>query len=346
MTVRVATVLSAQDWEPRLVAHARETAALRIVLRAFQPDEIEERSDEIDVVVAGAEVTWVTPAQIAAWRHMGLRVLGVHARGDAPAAAMLQTAGVDDLANEDTDPESLITAIRFLAPPRDTEDTGVTGATMAVIGARGAPGTTEVALALALNEAGAGRCVLIDLDLDAPAIAIRLGLAPRPDLTDVADRVRAAGVIDHDAVHSIGRLDVITGSHRVGEDAIRPAMVEDVIEVATFGYDAVVLDLGAASPDDRILKRADRATLVVDASAVGVVRAARLAAEWSGPPPDVVVNRAARHERDQLIEAVKHWTGIEPVAVVDDRRAVRTAALAARLPDRHFRRALSMVSVR
>src|SRR3989337_1173135 len=76
-------------WLRRLVAHARETAELRIVLRAFQPDEIEERRDEIDIVVAGAEVAWVTPAQIATWRRMGLNVVGVHARGDVPAAAML-----------------------------------------------------------------------------------------------------------------------------------------------------------------------------------------------------------------------------------------------------------------
>jgi Flp pilus assembly CpaE family ATPase len=122
-------------------------------------------------------------------------------------------------------------------------------------------------------------------------------------------------------------------------------MVEDVVEVATSQYDTAVLDLGAAPPDDRILKRADQAILVVDGSAVGVVRAARLVAEWSGPPPQIVVNRAARHEHDQLIEAVLRWTGIEPVAVIDDRRSVRTAALRARHPDRQFRRALDPVAV-
>ncbi|MCH8991641.1 MAG: hypothetical protein IIA44_07840, partial [Acidobacteria bacterium] len=123
MTVRVATVLSAQEWEPRLVAYARETAELRIVLRAFQPDEIGERADEIDVVVAGAEVAWVTPAQITAWRRKGLSVLGVYPHGDTPAAAMLKAAGVDELVSDDTDAESLITTIRFLAPPADRDAT-------------------------------------------------------------------------------------------------------------------------------------------------------------------------------------------------------------------------------
>jgi len=346
VTVRVATVLSAQEWEPRLVSHARETAELRIVLRAFQPHEIEERRDEIDIVVAGAEVAWVTPAQIATWQHMGLNVLGIHARGDAPAAAMFERAGVDELATDDTDAESLITAIRFLAPRTEQEAGGDTGSTLAVIGARGAPGTTEVALAMAFNATATGASILIDLDLDAPAVAIRLGLTPRPDITDLADQVRATGSIDEDALHRVGDLDVVTGSHRIGESVVRPTMVEDVIEVATFHYDNVVLDLGAAPPDDRILKRADAAVLVVDGSAVGVVRAARLVTEWSGPPPRIVINRAARHERDQLVEAVLHWTGLEPVAVIEDRRSVRSAALAARLPDRHLCRALDRVTIK
>ena len=345
MTVRVATVLSAQEWEPRLVAHSRETAELRIVLRAFQPDEIEERANEIDVVAAGAEVAWVTPAQISAWRRKGLSVLGVYPHGDTPAAAMLEAAGVDEIVPDDTDAESLITAIRFLAPPADRDASVDTGSAIAVIGARGAPGSTEVALGLALNAAERGPSVLIDLDLDAPSIAIRLGLAPRPDITDVADQVRATGRIDPASLHSVGSLEVVTGSHRPGEGAIRSTMVEDVVEVATSQYDTAVLDLGAAPPDDRILKRADQAILVVDGSAVGVVRAARLVAEWSGPPPQIVVNRAARHEHDQLIEAVLRWTGIEPVAVIDDRRSVRTAALRARHPDRQFRRALDPVAV-
>ena len=50
MSIRVATVLSARDWEPGLVAYARETAELLIVLRAFQPHEIEEHAAELRVL--------------------------------------------------------------------------------------------------------------------------------------------------------------------------------------------------------------------------------------------------------------------------------------------------------
>jgi MinD-like ATPase involved in chromosome partitioning or flagellar assembly len=343
VTLRVATVLSAQEWEPRLVAHARETAELRVVLRAFQPDEIEERSDEIDIVVAGAEVAWVTPAQIATWQRMGLGVLGIHARGDAPAAAMLTSAGVDELISDDTDPQSLITAIRFLGPraaPGQAQDVGTS---VAVMGARGAPGTTEIALGLATNAVARGTAVLVDLDIGAPSLAIRLGLTPRPDITDVADQVRATGAIAPGSVHRFGSLDVITGSHRESEVAVRPSMIEDVVEVAMTSYDRVLLDMGAAAPDDRVVKRTDTAVLVVDGSAVGIVRAARVVAAWSGPPPRIVINRAARHERDQLVDAVRQWTGIAPDTVVEDRRSIRTASLAARPPDRHLVRAVGTV---
>ena len=50
MTVRVATVLSAREWEPMLVAHARETASVKVVLRAFKPADIESHAVDIDVV--------------------------------------------------------------------------------------------------------------------------------------------------------------------------------------------------------------------------------------------------------------------------------------------------------
>ena len=55
MTPRVATVLSARDWESGLVALARDTAEVRLVLRAYRPEEVEEEAHRLDVVVAGAK---------------------------------------------------------------------------------------------------------------------------------------------------------------------------------------------------------------------------------------------------------------------------------------------------
>jgi Flp pilus assembly CpaE family ATPase len=122
-------------------------------------------------------------------------------------------------------------------------------------------------------------------------------------------------------------------------------MVADVVAAATAGFERIVLDLGAAPPDDLILKGADAAVLVAEGSAVGVVRAARLAAEWSGPPPSLLLNRVDRSDRNQAVDAARKWTGLEPAVVITERRAIRLASLSARPPDRRFCRALAREGV-
>jgi Flp pilus assembly CpaE family ATPase len=346
MSIRVATVLSARDWEPGLVSYARETAELRIVLRAFQPHEIEERAEDIDVVVAGGEVSWVTPVQIAAWQRAGLGILGIHPSGDEPAATMLRSAGVDEILPDTADVRTIVTAIRFISPSGAPLDRDGTGTVTAVIGSRGAPGTTEVALGLAWESGRKSSTILIDLDLDAPSIAIRLGLPPRPDIADAADHVRMTGTIAKETEHRAGPITVITGSHRVGEAAIRPAMIDDLIDAATVRFDRVILDLGAAEPDGQVLKRADTAVLVVDASAVGVVRAAHLVAAWAGPPPIIALNRVAPGRHGDVIAAAREWTGIDPAVVIPDRPSIRAASLAAKRPDNRLTRPLATLGAR
>lgn len=345
MTLRVATVLSAREWEPTLVSQARESAAVRIVLRAYQPREIEERADEIDVVVAGAEVAWVTPNQIAGWRRVGLGVVGIYPTGDRPAESLLLDAGADEVLADETPTEAIVQAIRFLAPTADRPASAPAGQTIAVVGPRGAPGCTEIALSLAWNLSSSAQTLLIDLDLSAPALAIRLGLPPRPDLTDAADGVRSTGLIPPETLQKSGPVRIIVGSHRVGEPPLRSAMVEDVIDAAASSFERVVLDLGAATPDEHLLKRADHAVLAVDGSAVGVVRGARLVAEWAGPPPALVLNRVAPSDRSQVVDAARKWTGLEPAAVLPSRPRIRSAALGAGPPDRKLRRMLSVIRV-
>ena len=342
MTIRVATVLSARDWEPGLVVHARETAALRIVLRAYQPADIEARASEIDVVVAGSEVSWVTPTQITSWRRLGLSVVGVHPAGDMPSAQLLELGGAQEVVPDTTDVAALVQAIRFIAPDSDVSVPQSRGRVTAVTGARGAPGCTEVALAYASILSGSGTTVLVDVDLSAPALAVRLGLPPRPDLTDAADGVRADGTISSECLHSVGPLSVITGSHRPGEGRLRDAMVDGVIDAATARFDDVVLDIGAGESDPSLVEEADAALLVVDASAVGVVRAAQITARWLGPQPALILNRVDPRERAQVVDAVRRWTGLEPSAILPDRRRVRRVTAAARMPERWFTRAVAL----
>lgn len=337
MTVRVATVLSARDWEPLLVRHARETAAIRIVLRAYQPDEIEARYEDIDVVVAGAEVTWVTPRQIATWRRLGLGVVGIHPEGDAPADEMFAAAGADDVLPDTADVQAIVQAVRYLTPGVTRLPVDLPGPVVAVVGPRGAPGCTEIALAVATELARERETLLIDLDFDAPALAIRLGVAPRPDLADAADEVRETGALGPHTLQRVAKLSVLVGSHRNGNAPLRPQMVEDLIEAAAASFDAVVLDLGCAPPDSQHLKRADEAVLVVDGSAVGIVRGAKTAARWSGPPPALVVNRVAARDRKQLVDAARQWTGLEPAAVIPERREIRRSSVSGSKPDKKLR---------
>lgn len=346
MTVRVATVLSAREWEPNLVAYAHETASIRIVLRAFQPSDLESRAADIDVVVASGDVSWVTPRQVTTWKRLGLGVVGVFPVGDQPAADLLTRGGANEVVPDAIDSESLVQAIRFVAPRALAPAGEEMGTVTVVVGARGAPGCTEIALAYALSRSGTTSAVLIDLDLAAPAIAVRLGLPPRPDLADVADTVRIDGALDHHDLHTFEGLPVITGSHRRGQSGITETMVHGVVDAARGEFDEAVIDLGAVEPGNGVVAEADRAIIVVDASAIGIVRAAQLTADWVGPTPYVVVNRVNARGSADAVEAVKRWTGLEPVAVIPDHQKVRQATIAARRPHRRLCRAMAGVGAR
>lgn len=343
MTIRVATVLSAREWEPGLVGYAKETAAVRVVLRAYRPVDIESRAQEIDVVVAGGEVSWVTSRQIATWRRLGFGVIGVHPAGDSPAAALLEDGGADEVVPDTIDVAALVQAIRFVVPTHEQAAAKDRGKVTAVTGARGAPGCTEVALAVASILSKRGSTVLVDADITAPALAVRLGLPPRPDVTDAADGVRGDGVIAAECLHCVGDLSVITGSHRPGEGLLRDTMIAGVVEAAAAQFRNVVLDVGAVSTETSLIDGSDSVLLVVDASALGVVRAAQITSGWMGPQPTLILNRVDPRERSQVVDAARRWTGLEPAAIVPERRQVRRSTAAARMPDRRFTSALAAV---
>jgi MinD superfamily P-loop ATPase len=340
MTPRVATVLSARDWESGLVVQAKETAEVRLVLRAYRPEEVEEEAHRLDVVVAGAETTWVTPARIAAWRRRGLRVVGIFPCGDGPARQRLVAGGADEVLPDDTPAGEVVRAIRLLRPAAALAEPQATARVVAVTGPPGAPGRTEVALALAWGWAARCRTLLLDLDLDAPALAVRLGRPPRPDLVDAAEGVHETGALPPRAVMEYGHLGLVVGSTRRGDSTVPPHLVTDVAAAAGSLAQLVVLDAGARRGDDPLVKGADLAVLVAEASPVGLVRAARLAADWAGPRPWLVLNRVHRPHAAEVVAAARRWTGLDPAALVPERAAITDAARAARPPARALRHAL------
>lgn len=341
MSVRVATVLSAREWESGLVSYARDSAAIRVVARAYQPEDIDRVLGDIDVVVTGGEVSWISPSHLSSWSARGVAVVGVYPSGDLPAKSLLEAGGVAEAVPDSIEVAALVQAIRFAAPRTTAREADPRGRVIGVVGPRGAPGVTEVAVAFALGAAKSVPTILIDLDLDAPSIAVRLGLPPRPDVTDVVDAVRADGLIPDRFVHRYRSLNIVTGSHRAGMDRPAHPFLDGMLRAAASRWDDIVVDAGHAVRASDLVTGFDEVVFVIDGSPLGIVRAAQVVAQWMGPAPALVLNRVPSRSRSDVIDAARHWTGLDPAVVIDDRRRVRTAASAAHPPDRQFSRALA-----
>ena len=334
--LRVATVLSAREWEARLVAAARDSAAVRLVLRAYMPDEVTRQAAAIDVVVAGAETPWVTPTRVAAWRRLGIRVVGVRAPGDKPAAERLGAGGADLILDDNLEAEQLVREIRLLDSLAVDQATQ-RGHIIAVTGSRGGPGRTEIALAVAWVASGRGETVLVDADLHGPSIAVRLGLPPRPDLVDFVDAALDHGRGAGTKPQAIGRLRVVPGALRPG--GVRPESAADVIEALAL-TGTVVVDTGPWMDATTIVQSADSVVFVVEASPIGIVRASRIVDLWEGPPPTLVLNKVPRSRQEDMVMALRKWSGLEPRAVVPLRKAIRNASTRGSAPHRSLVRAV------
>jgi MinD-like ATPase involved in chromosome partitioning or flagellar assembly len=334
--LRVATVLSAREWEARFVAAARDSAAVRLVLRAYMPDEVSQQAEGIDVVVAGAETPWVTATRIAGWRRLGLRVVGVHQHHDAPAVDRLTAGGADLVLHESLDPDAMVREVRLLEVI-GRHDVARQGSVTVVTGPRGAPGRTEIAVGLAWVSSGCRATTLVDADLGGPGVAIRFGLPVRPDLGDCVDST-IAGSDPGDVMHRVGRMAVAVGSHR--SDTLNRDGVADVIErCAATAH--VIVDVGPWEESQILIRAADTVVFVVDASPLGVVRASRIVDDWvSSTPPLLLLNRVGRRRGRDLTTAVRRWTGLDPLAVIPEQRAIRRRAAGASDPSPRLLRAL------
>ena len=344
MTPRVATILSAREWEPGFVAHARGSSSLRLVMRVYLPDEIAAEAERIDVVVVGSETPWATPARIATWQRLGLRIVGIHPEGDSPGAERLRAARVDEVLPDSVGPETIARVVLLLEPARNSE-APVAGRLSVVTGARGAPGVTEVAVTLAWLSSATEPSLLVDMDTSDPAIAIRLGLPPRPDLTDAADGVITDGQIPESCLRTMGSLAALVASHRPGDPPLRETLLDDILDAGRRSARHVIVDAGPWPGSQRLVKQADVAFLVAAATPTDIVRTSRVTAEWAGPPPHLILNQAPRSPAE-AISAIRRWTGLEPAAVIRRHPGIAAASRAARRPHRSLLTALSGRTIR
>ncbi len=294
MRPAVATVLSARPWEHGLVRLARSTAILRIVARAWDPSTIDVTRPA--VVVVGGETAWLSRGLVEAWHRLGRFVIGVHAAGSTSERAALAVTGVD-LVLPDDDVERIL-----LAASRPLGSTRPAWPVYTVVGVRGAPGRSTVAMALARSLPGAA---LIDGDPQ-PNLGPLLGIPPGPSYDDLLDDLRSA----HDPpLTTTQGLRVLAP---LGGPADRVPPPEVLSWLRSEG--PVVVDTGPF-PSGEHPSGTTHWVLVVDASALGLIRTAAALTTWDGATPHVVLNRAPASP-SEAVRACRSATGLDPTAVI------------------------------
>ncbi|MDR9451376.1 MAG: hypothetical protein RI637_09185 [Acidimicrobiia bacterium] len=329
MRPRVATVLSAREWEPLFANVARSTSLVRLVARAYEPADLDRRIGELDVVVAGAETAWVTPTAIQLWRSRGLGVLGLHPPADRPARRLLTIGGADEVLPDTTEPERILHIVRTMRRPRTAPRES--GSLIAVTGSRGAPGISEVALGLAWGLARRAPTLLIDLDRQGPSLSIRLGVVPAPDVAHAADEVSFSGALPP-GVTRIGPLALLAGPPTSDAGPLAAALINEVVHAAEASFQRVVVDLGVGEPDDPLLYRAASRILTCAASPKGLIRAAATIEAWAAPLPELVLNQIPENGRVDAIQAARRWLGREPKVLVPHLAEIRESARRAAPP--------------
>lgn len=282
MRPAIATVVG-DVWEHLLVDHARRSGMARLVGRCCDPAGLADVARRADTVFIGSETPWLgrTDLGLAVSRA---RLVGVAA--DAPGARMLEAAGVHEVIDHRVPPHGML-ALAATSSPRSP------GSIIEITGPRGAPGRSEVALALA-HAALPHRSAVVELDLDAPSIGLRTSTAP------------ARAFAEH-RVHGITIVAAPAGMEPV--DHVR---VGATVRAVAAGHDVTFLDAG---PDARWHRVLDVGGVIVvgEATEQGIVRLARLCAGWTGPMPRLVINR---HRADQDLRQVVRATGLEPSAII------------------------------
>jgi hypothetical protein len=278
----IATVVGGV-WEPRLIEMARGGSGARLVGRCSDLASLAGVAPHVDAIFIGSDAPWIHEADLRSL-HLVTRLIGV--ASDAPGRRLLVAAGVEEIIESTTSPAGMLAlATATMASDR--------GAVVEVTGPRGAPGRSEVALAMAFAGAAREPIAMLELDFDAPSLGLRLAVSPTPTLE----------------IHRVSPLlSILPAPCRPSGLDVTPELVRTAAGLHTF----TILDTG---PDSRWHRRidVDHVVFVGEATGIGVIRLARMCATWTGPTPQLVVNR---HRPDQDLASVVRATGLEPHAVI------------------------------
>lgn len=293
MRPAIATVTSSRGWERRLTELARTTGLVRLVGRYSEPEQLHAVASTVDVVYLGSEVPWLTVEGVRALVR-STTVIGIVSGPSDPMSRVFRAAGVSELIL-DTAPAMVAISAALSALRRSAVAEGAR--TITVTGARGAPGRTEIALALAWSLGPP--TLLAELDADGPSLGVRTAIPPPVHVPDPANTSSSP-------LPTFGPVTLFVPPLTRGP--LSAAVVARVLDTARATHDRVVLDVGPCAPPYD-----GDALVVCDSSPVGIVRCAALLQSWLGPEPALVVNRV---DDDLDLGLIRRATGLEPVALV------------------------------
>lgn len=320
-TPEVAIVVSPRGWAETLHRFVADHGGARVRARVL--DAREALDERYQVLVAEDLTSFLTPKLVGDLHRRGRRILGVHDPAEPWGRERLLELGVDEVVASTLPAEELLRAVTALgavagtdldaeldrltdAGTPDAPPTGTVpprGRRVVVSGPAGAPGVTEVALALAHALGAAAGSVLVDLDDVAPSLAQRLGVPLHPNLRTALDAVQHGDVDLADVLAPLERLEVLVGlPHPPDAAELRPHEVADLLdELRRRGH--VTVDAGHRLEDHHarhavvrsVVSMADLHVVVGAPSPVGVTRLLAHLADvraLSSAPAHVVVNRA------------------------------------------------------
>jgi hypothetical protein len=199
----VALVFSPDAWVEQLHRFLADHGA-RVRQLVVDPAVLDD--EEFDVLVVGDRWPALTPSLITRLRQRGARVLGVFDPAEPAGKDHLLSVGVAAVVASDAPAGEIVDAISQLAEdlagppvPRLLQSALVSDPAGAgsrppvlVVGAPGS-GSTEVALALAVQLAARAPAMLFDARSDGAATGIRLGLPLEPNLRTAVDELAFGG---------------------------------------------------------------------------------------------------------------------------------------------------------
>lgn len=333
----------------RQMLSALAAGGLDVAGRCLDGPSLVDRANEVDAVLASADLHRLTLDSLQAVRSTGTPLLLLVEPFDigqfeslaylAPAASSSSDvvsalrAAIQRGAIQEASTATNLHAGDATAPP-----VAGRGQLLALVSGKGAPGTTTVAIGLAATLAQGSTVVLVDADLRGGGVAPYLDLDPRRGLIGLTVGSASADPVDAELQEAKG-LSVLAGIERPDmRDRVTSEHLVTALAALRERFGLTVVDVGQSLPGvtsdaaGAVLRNADQVLVVTTADLTGLWNTRhclRYLQESLGLPPErlaLAINRhAGRHEYGT--SEVERALGVRVLATIpDDRKAAVRAA--------------------